>query len=348
MATIFDAQISSKQLATRWNMHALDRQPYLFEGSFPVRKQLGLDLSYFKGKRMDIRPLDMSSFDAKVIPIARGNFDKVSTEMPFFKNSLNVNESERQELLKVIQTGNQAYIDLVLNKIYDDGERLLENARVIPEIMRTQLLTTGKIVFENNGQKVSYDFNVTNKGNASVVWSNSSADPVKDITNWQDAVENETGVRPYGLAMNSVTFGLLASIPAIKNSIYVLANGTVTPSKAEVKKYILEQTGCTIYVYSKGYTDPVSKTFTKFIGDGVVVLFPEDMNLGETVYGTTPEEADLLGGASKARVDIVDGGVAISEYVQEDPVMKSLKVSEVVLATLEAADYIYIADVDGE
>lgn len=346
MANIFDAQISSSRLATRWNNNALDRQPYFFEGFFPVRKQIGLDLSYFKGKRMNIRPLDLSSFDAKVMPIARGNFDKVSTEMPFFKNSLNVNESERQELLKVMQTGNQAYIDVVLNKVYNDGERLLENARVIPEIMRAQLMTTGQIAFASNGQAVSYDFGVTNKGNASTVWTNASADPIADISAWQDVVEEETGVRPTGLAMNRVTLNELTKVTEIKNGLYVLANGTVTPTVEEVKRYILAQTGCTIYVYSKGYNDPATGNFTKFIGDGVVVLFPEDMNLGETVYGTTPEEADLLGGASKARVDIVDGGIAISEYVQEDPVMKSLKVSEVVLATLEATDYIYIADVN--
>jgi len=348
MATIFDA-IQGKTLAARWNMKANDRQPYFFEGLFPSEKQMGLSLDYIKGDIKAIRPLDLSSFDAKVMPIARNNFSKVTTEMPYFKNSLNVNESERQEILKVAQIGNPIYLDAVLNKVYNDGESLLEDARVVPEIMRAQAVTTGQIVFANNGQAVSYDFGVTNIGNANVAWTTvATADPVADISSWQDAVEAKTGVRPTGLVMNRVTLNYLAKVDAIKNAIYVLANGTVTPTVAQVQKYILEQTGCNIYVYSKGYTDPTTKTFTKFIGDGVVVLFPEDMNLGRTVYGTTPEEASLLGGATEARVDIVDTGVAITEYMQEDPVMQSLKVSEVVLATLEATDYIYIADVDGE
>jgi hypothetical protein len=139
---------------------------------------------------------------------------------------------------------------------------------------------------------------------------------------------------------------MLAKVDAIKNAVYVYAGGKVTPSADEVRKYIMGATDCNIYVYTKGYTDPKDKTFKKFVGDGVVVLFPENEDLGETVYGTTPEEADLIGGATDADVQIVDTGVAIAEYTQNDPVMRSIKVSEVVLATLDNGDYIYIADVD--
>ena len=345
MANILNA-VSGKELATRWVNKVNDRTPYLLEALFPSRKQMGIELSMLTGKTPAIRPLDPSSFDAKVIPISRANFSKVTTEMPFFKNSLNVNEKDRQQLLMVLSTGNAGYIDTVMNKVYNDGERLLENARVVPEIMRSQILTTGQIAFEGNGQAYSYDYEVANKGNATVAWTSANADPISDITAWQDAIENSTGVRPTGILMNRNTFNMLAKVDAIKNAIYVLGEGRVTPSGDEVRKYILGATDCNIYVYAKGYTDPKTEQFTKFVGDGVVVLFPEGENLGETVYGTTPEEADLLGGATDADVQIVDTGVAITEYVQADPVMRSVKVSEVVLPTLEKADYIFIGDVD--
>lgn len=338
--------IEAKELATRWVENPDGREPFLLEALFTPRKQMGIKLAYLTGKTPEVKPLSPSSFDAKVIPISYPAFDKIETELPFFKNSLNLNENDVQELLMVLQTGNSAYIDVVYDRLYDRGKVLLENARIVPEIMRAQLLTTGKYVFSGNGQAYSYDFGVENKGSASTAWTSASADPIADITKWQDEVENKTGVRPTGLLMNRNTFNYLAKIDAIKDAIYVLGQGKVTPSSKDVTSYIFEQTSCTIYVYTKGYTDPSTGVRKPFIGDGVVTLFPEDMQLGETVYGTTPEEARLLGGYTDAKVEIVDTGVAITEYVEKDPVFDTVKVSEVVLATLEAADYIYIADVD--
>ena len=189
MANILNA-VSGKELATRWVNKVNDRTPYLLEALFPSRKQMGIELSMLTGKTPAIRPLDPSSFDAKVIPISRANFSKVTTEMPFFKNSLNVNEKDRQQLLMVLATGNAGYIDTVMNKVYNDGERLLENARVVPEIMRSQILTTGQIAFEGNGQAYSYDYEVANKGNATTAWTSTSADPVADITAWQDLMDD--------------------------------------------------------------------------------------------------------------------------------------------------------------
>ena len=68
--------------------------------------------------------------------------------------------------------------------------------------------------------------------------------------------------------------------------------------------------------------------------------------MGETVYGTTPEEADLLGGNSNILDgEVLEKGVAITTWKETDPVCVSVKVSEVVAPSCPRIDQIYIVKV---
>ena len=346
MKTIYDV-VTPEFTAVRWTETAEDRVPYLLEAFFPDDSQLGIELTYFKGKQPKVRPLDLSAFDVPALPIDRAAFEKASTEMPFFKNKLGINEKMRQELIKVLATGNQAYIDAVLNRIYDDNKTLLDNARVTREMMRAMLLTTGMVVYSSNGQAIAYDFEVPSSNKVTANWNDAeNSDPIKDITDYQDMVEANTGVRPTNLIMNRASFAKLKASKAIRNSILVLTSvlgGNVTVNDAKIKSFILDETGCTIYVYDKGYYDIETKEFKKFIPDDVFALFP-DGALGRTVFGTTPEEADLMSGTD-ANVQIVDTGVAITTWKQPDPVNVDTKVSMVSSPTLEMPDALVIGSI---
>lgn len=344
MSTIFDL-VTPKAIATEWNKNYKERTPFLGEAFFGERKQLGLDLKYIVGGEGSVKALMPSAFDAKSIPIEREGFDEIQNKMPFFKNSMLVNEVDRQELNKVINSGNQAYIDVILNKIYDDELTLLERADITREIMRMQALTSGMVTFSSNGQSVSIDYKIpsANKVTPSVLWSvSATADPIADITAWQDQIENATGVRPTRLIMNTNTFNRIKKCDSIKNAIYVFGQGKVTPTTSATKEFILSETGCTTYIYNKGYTNASGK-FTKFVADEVVVLLP-DTYVGDTVFGTTPEESDLMTG-SNAQVQIVDTGVAITTTKETDPVNVMTKVSMICLPSLEKAKQILIATV---
>ena len=346
MKTIYDV-ITPEFTAVRWTETAEDRVPYLLEAFFPDESQLGIELTYFKGKQPKVRPLDLSAFDVPALPLAREAFEKVTTEMPFFKNKMAMNEKIRQELIKVLATNNQAYIDAVLNRVYNDNKTLLDDARVTREVMRAMLLTTGMIAFSSNGQAVSYDYEVPSDNKVTANWSNaSSSDPIKDITDWQDMVEANTGVRPTNLVMNRASFAKLKASEAIRNSILVLTSvlgGNTIVNDAKIKSFILDETGCTIYIYDKGYYDKDTKAFKKFIPDNVFALFP-DGALGKTVFGTTPEEADLMSGTD-AVVEIVDTGVAITTWKETDPVRVDTKISMISVPTLEMPDSLVIGSI---
>ena len=135
--SIFDL-VTSKELSAYWSELTQDREPFLGEELFPDDKKRGLDLKWIKGAKGLPCVLKTSAFDAKAIPRPRIGFDKLSAEMPFFKESTYIDEELRQELNLVLETGNQAYIDSVMTKVFDDEIRLIESAAVSRERMRMQ------------------------------------------------------------------------------------------------------------------------------------------------------------------------------------------------------------------
>lgn len=342
--SIYD-YVTAKELASYWVELAQYREPYFGEDKFPNKKQLGLDISYIKGARKAPVQLQLSAFNAKTNPISRKGFEQIKGEMPFFKNSLVVNERLRQELNKVIASGNEAAIKMIVGEIFNDNKALLEDAALTREILRMQALTTGAISLKSNGQVFSFDYGLPEGNKKTVDWTQSdSADPITNISEWQDYIEQNSGERPTQLLMNAVTFSYIQKADSIKKAIYAISNGAVVPGRAAVANYILENTGCTVYIYNKGWDK--DGVFTKFVADGTVILMPEGI-LGNTYMGTTPEESDLMSGVS-AEVAIVDDGVAITTYKENDPVTVITKASEIVLPSFERADCVFVADVDGE
>ena len=126
--TIFDL-MQSAELVAYWEELLQDEAPYPCEELFPADKKRGLDLKWLKGAKGLPVVLKTSAFDAAAIPRGRIGFEKLSAEMPYFKESTYIDEELRQELNIVLETGNQAYIDSVMNRIFDDEMRLLRGAR---------------------------------------------------------------------------------------------------------------------------------------------------------------------------------------------------------------------------
>ena len=77
--------------------------------------------------------------------------------------------------------------------------------------------------------------------------------------------------------------------------------------------------------------------------DGYVALIPAGA-LGETCYGTTPEEADLMG-KGIAQVQIVETGIAVTQIVDPHPVNLNTFASEIVLPSYERMDEVALLKV---
>lgn len=310
---------------------------------FPFKKEIGIKLDWIKGANNQPVGLRLSAYDSKSIRRDRQGIEKVETEMPFFKESMVVDEQMRQQLNTLLQTNNEALIKSIIARIFDDEIKLIKAAYETVERVRMQLLTTGTITLASNGQSYSYDYGMpaANKRTVQTSWSAANADPIKDITDAQN-VARQNGYKLTRAMCNSNCLNALINNTAIKNRLYVLAQGNITITVDEIRRYIEQTTGIVIYVNDNGYVNE-SGVFTTYFADDVFVLMP-DGPLGETHFGTTPEESDLMTGATDAEVSLVNNSVAVTTSKQIDPVNVETKVSMVMLPSFEMADGVFIID----
>lgn len=342
--TIFDI-ITSTEIASYWELMTQDRAPYLGEELFPNEKKLGLKLDWLKGSSGLPIVLKASAFDVKAVPRPRIGFEKLSAQMPFFKESKYIDEELRQQLNMIIETGNQAYIDTISNRIFADETELLEGAAAQRERMRMMMLTTGVISMKSNGQIYEYDYRIPegHKKTVTKSWSDPTATIMDDIRKAQDVIMTDTGVKLTRAVTTSKVIGYMRNNTEIKKSIAILTDGQGFISDSKVLSYIKDELEITIAVDDKKYKDEDGAT-QNYVPEDTFTLIP-DGTLGNTWFGTTPEESDLLT-SGVANVSIVDTGVAITTVTETDPVNVNTKVTMICLPDFPTADQVFIYDVE--
>ncbi|MDO4754505.1 MAG: major capsid protein, partial [Bacillota bacterium] len=209
---------------------------------------------------------------------------------------------------------------------------------------RMQLLTTGRIAVTANGVALDYDYKMKpeHKGNAAVSWAtHATSNPVIDIQKAQQTVAKNTGTKPTRLIMNSKTFANMAMSKSIKMDMNILSGENIIVTEEMAKMYFRSKLGINIQVYDKMFKDEAGVE-KNYVPDDVVVIIPDGM-LGATMFGTTPEESDLMSGTD-AQVSIVNTGMAITTSKRVDPVNVETKVSMITLPSFERIDEIYILD----
>ena len=112
MPTIFEL-VTAPGITTYWTEKNQNQQPLLGETLFPNRKRLGTKLSWIKGAKNQPVALRLSSYDAKAIRRDRQGIEEYTTSMPFFKESMYIDEETRQNLNNMIAANN----DEIVNQI---------------------------------------------------------------------------------------------------------------------------------------------------------------------------------------------------------------------------------------
>lgn len=347
---------SADAIALNYTNAASNAIPYLGAGLFPAQKKAGLDLKWIKGHNGLPVSLAPSTFDAKSKFRDRVGISVNETQMPFFRESMLVKEADEQEIMRV-QDANDPYAAQILTNIFNDTQTLVSGADVVPERMRMQLLAPlgGNMGINIDANGVKYTYNYDPDGSwkkdhylkietAADKWSAAeTCDPVKNLEDALDAQEQATGNRPAVLLMSKATFNLIKNSKKVQSG--VLAQNTtanVNYTTARVQAYIQEELNVTIVIYNKQFKDE-SGTAKKFYPDNIVMMLPQG-TLGNTHYGTTPEERTLAQKAG-ASVSIVNTGVAVAVTITDDPVNTKTTVSEIVLPSFERLDECYAIEV---
>ena len=347
MATIFD-YVKPQELASYWEEKQSNSVSYLGKTLFPDSKQLGLELKWIKGAGGLPVALTPSNFDAKATQRERIGFSEVETEMPFFRESMSIREKDRQQINMLLSGGNSDAIEQIVANIYDDIAGLIDGAEVNAERMRMQLLSTGTINISANRMAYQYDYNIgadrieTLSGTSA--WSDTiNATPITDV---QDA--QEVSDEPLTRAIcTRQTWNYLLQNDSIRNDMDRIGGDNIIMTDTLLQQYLSNKLNLQISVYDKKYATTVkNQSASKFFPDDVFTLIPSG-TLGNTHFGTTPEESDLMSGATDAEVSVVNTGIAITTVKETHPVNVQNIVSGIFLPSFEQINDIYIMNVNG-
>ena len=341
MASIYEL-VTAENVTSYWTELNQNTQPDIGETLFPIQQQLGTELKWIKGASNQPVGIRLSSFDAKSIRRDMEGIKEYSTKMPFFKESVYIDEDMRQQLNNFIDANKPAIVDRILSRIFDRQAKLIDATKITLERMRMEALTTGTITLSSNGQSYTYDYGVpaNHKKTVATSWSDASADIIGDIQSYVDMMKAE-GITITRAICNSSVANNFKKNTAMKNAIYVFAGGTVDITTEVARRYIESETKVKIVVNDNVYVDEQGQSH-KYIPDDTIVFMPDGI-LGYTNLGTTPEESDLMNNLN-ANVSIVNEGVAVTTSQMVDPVNVDTKVSMIALPSFEEADKVVIVD----
>lgn len=357
MKTIYDI-FDSNVIAAYWeDVSVYQADPYIGHTYFPPAKQAGLDLKWIKGKNNLPVVLQPSAFDTKATLRDRQGVTELQTELPFFRESMRIGERDRQQIQTYL-AANPAYAQPIIDHVFDDVTQLLEGARAQVERMRMQLLWSGKIAIKGTneqGRLIGYDYNYDTDGSwatdnnivvtAGDQWTLANAATSKPLVTLQNAINTarSNGVIVERVLMNSVTLaGMLASESITKTLNPLGADGIFIPD-ANKQKYVEDTLKIKFELYDKVVIREDGQQ-VKLYPDGYVTLTPRG-TVGQTWFGTTPEEFDLINSNAAESVAIVDTGVAITTIKEAHPVNVFTVVSEIVLPSFEQMHKVFVIKV---
>lgn len=353
MADIFDL-VDSKAIGQYVDIIKASEEPLLGATLFPNKKIIGLDMKFIKGYKQNAIALRPSTLGSRAFVRDRIGGAIIQEELPFFREKMVIAERLRQELARAKADATDPYTQSVLEQIFDDAKALTDGADVQSERERIQLLFNGKIEIsssDKDGKTVNfkYDYDVDGKwakqniktltGNAK--WSDhTNSNPVQDIMDMVDEAAT------YGVTLTRAIISPKTLKDILLNanvkSMFKNADGSQKVfGKTQLITEIKNMTGVSLAVYGKSFKDENGKDMT-YCPDNAIAFLPNG-SLGSTVYGTTPEEIDLMSGFGNASVTVVNTGVAVTTSKQYGPpVTVETVVSELVLPSFERMAEVFV------
>jgi hypothetical protein len=319
---------------------------------FPNKKQLGTELEFAKGAKKKAVALRMSTFDvATKIRALSASLNVLKKEMPFFKEGVGINETKRRELINALNANNENLVKALTSQVFENYANLVEGANIQTKRMRTSLVQTGIINVTTDDGDIVVDYGVPSNHKAVLSgtskWNDPSADIVKDIDDFQKAITNDAYAKPNILLLTENTFNNTFMVnTAITAHLHSNVNAaSLILSQQDYINFCKDRLGINVvFLENTTYIPYESAEPQPYYNDGKITLM-SGTTLGNTVYGTTPEEYDKVYGSGKLDTSIVQDAIAITTMVKEDPITVDTKVSQIVIPSFERADEVFFATV---
>lgn len=347
--------LNSKQISLYINK--LPKEATLDESLFPDEKQLGLEIEQAEGSETRVKVLRVSQFDVAAKKRAlSAKIDINKHEMPFFKESIGINEKQRRDIIQAQQSGNENLIKFLLSKVFDNYSALVAGAGCQMKRMRAQVIQNGAINISTDDGDIVVDYGIPSNHkevlNGSSMWNDATADIIGDLLRWQAIFTDNGYAKPTNLIMTEKTFNnTIMKNTAIKEDmsrrfIQNTESTNLILTTKEFLNYLKTRFGISV-AFVDGVFINENDESVNYYEDGKITFITPGI-LGKSMYSYTPEEYDKSFGSSKLDTSVVGTGTAITTMVNEDPVTVDTKVSMIGMPQLENVKGIYLATVYSE
>lgn len=320
----------------------IEAAPMLGEALFPERKIQDIEFDMILGRGGLPVSASVHALDTKTQIASREAIQKGAQSLALIKKQIPLSE---KEIIKIQTPRTDSELNFVLTQLYKDSEKMVESIRVRVEAMRMELLSTGKIKIEENGVKVTLDYNLPTENKKAFNWSNlDTAKPLDDIKALVKAVKDKSGSVSTRALTSSSIVDTICSCLSVRKAIFGV-NSDMIVTLPDLNN-LLSRMGLPKFIaYDALYKIEGSKSFTqkRYFPENVISIFGTNA-LGETIYGLTAEEIELIGNGNMDEASMI-GNVFVGAYSTVDPVAKYTKAAATALPSCPFADEIGIATI---
>ena len=311
----------------------------LGEELFPEVKRQSLEFDMLTNGSKTPVIASVHGFDTES-EIGQREAEKKAIELALIKRKMQLKE---KEIIALESPRNEAERAYLMRNVYADIDALVESIKARVELMRMEVISTGKITLDENGLDAVIDFGVPAENKATNVdWSSPESNPINDMITWKNQLDSAPA-----RVLTSTT--ILAKILSNKNVVNALfgKDSTRIASVGELNNYLEQLQLPKIYTYDNKYRKlNANGTYTKhrYFPENAFVMLPGE-ELGETIYGPTAEEIRLQRDPS---VDMKVVGKILAMMYEEgkDPVSTWEKAVASAIPALKCADEIFQAQIN--
>ena len=316
------------------------------DGLFPEERTDEFEIKYLLGSNAAPVSASVHAYDSEAQVGSRDGLTEMSMEPAIIKRKIKMGE----KLIKAMtQARTDAEVQRVVDTIYNDVDNMVNSVRTRIERMRFEAISTGKLVLNENGFVGEVDYGVTDdqKETVTTSWTDASANPLEDIERFVNKTVELSGVTPERILTSRRVFNALKRHDSVRKGIFGV-NSARLVTNAELNAFLQEQGLPAIATDDRVYREQLNNgqyVTRRFFSEDAFVLLPGG-ELGKTVFGVTPEEANMQ--YNKTATFQNFGNIISQIYSTNDPVARWTKAVALAMPSFPTANQIFIANVLGD
>lgn len=326
-----DELFNTKELL---NYYRVKKQPAMLGDTlFPARKIQDIKFDMITGANGLPVSASVHAFDTETELASREVLQKGAAELALIKRKIAIGE---REIIAINNPRMDSEQKALVMELFKDGDKMVNSVQTRIEAMRMELLSSGKINVKENGVSITLDYSVPGGNKKTFDWSDpATAKPLEDIKTLADAVEDASGTKPTRILTSSKVLNKILACESVKKAIFGV-NFDKIATRKDLNSLLESMELPQVAVYNAKYKVKGSNgkyTTKRYFPENILSMFAENA-LGETIFGLTAEEIELLGSNKMEEAKMV-GNIFVGVEKEGDPVRRYTKAVATALPTLE-------------